>query len=161
MRHVNVAAFVGAVLLGLWLAAAPAEARPPAEFPMLMRLNGEWTRPAQSPAVMPLADAGCCTTDGGGLALWTIDAGVAVANVTGGQVYMVNCSAATNLCLYDGTTTMQASDGGCSNAAGDPNYGLPIPASTNQFIVTQDATTKFFATPTSGGSTTCSIFLLR
>lgn len=149
MRHVTLAAFVG-VFLGFALAAAPAQARPPAEFPMLMRLNGEWVRPAQAPV-----------NDGGGLNLWTMDAGIAVATVTGGQIYVLNCDVASHVCIYDGTTTMQAYDAGCNATRGDVNFGMPIAAATDRYVVLQNGTTKLFATPASSATMNCTIWNLQ
>lgn len=102
-------------------------------------------------------------SDGGGLMLWTTDAGVAQAAITGGGAHLVTCvGTACNLCTYGANNPLGTSqDGGCSATMSDPSYGEPIASGASRIIVTQDTTTHLLARPTSGATCTCPVFQLR
>lgn len=112
-------------------------------------VRGEPTRAVQS--------------DGGGLMLYTADAGIAQAAITGGGVYLVACvGTACNLCSFGGPSALGTSrDGGCSATVSDPSYGEPIASGAQRIIVTQDTTTHLLARPTSGATCTCPVFQMR
>lgn len=128
-------------------------ARTGSELGLFLLLNGERTRPVQA--------------DGGGLMLYTADAGVAEVTVpSGGVVYVEN--AGSNICHLCGpgpsaSSTTADWDGGCSATASNVNYGSPIAATTGQrWISLRDTTTTLRAVPASG-STTCTlpVYLMR
>ena len=144
-----ITAFLAAALLGLLLSAGPvsAEGRPsPAQLDLM--LSGEVSRSVQS--------------DGGGLALYTTDAGIACATVATGGVYELHCSVAAHVCPWG--------DGGCSITAASPNYGRPVgpssAATPAPYVVTmtqgaQDATKLLCAIPSASATMTCAVFRLR
>ncbi len=102
---------------------------------------GERSRPLQS--------------DGGGLLLWTADAGVATVTVTGGGLYTFQNigppAAGCHLCTPnpDGLTW----DGGCSGTVTDPNYGVFIDGGAAITVLLRDTTTTLKAIPASGSAT--------
>ena len=133
--------------LGLALAYGPADAgpRPPGEFAMLLKLNGEPSRPTQ--------------TDGGPLTLYAAS-GVGSIPVTGGQVYMIGgCTNPINLCVVD--HSLATWDGGCNNTTTDPNFGNQLAATTNRWVVTQENTITVAGQAQDGGALSCAVFLMR
>lgn len=138
-----------AVAAVLGFAAWKADARPPAPFSLDLMLNGEPQRPLQA--------------DGGGLLLFTADAGLASTTVVGGGVYLVvTVGTACNVCTFGPTNTLGTSlDGGCSNVVQAPNYGEPIASGASRKFVLQDATTTLVAVPTTGASCVAPVFRLR
>lgn len=141
-------AFLAAALVGLLVSSVPAQAgNRPSETPLLQSLNGEVSRDVQS--------------DGGGLSMWTSDAGIGCATVSTGAVYEVHCSAAAHICPWG--------DGGCSTAITSPNYGRPVGASTASspapyYLVMQPdsvATKQVCAMPSSASTLTCAVFRMR
>lgn len=143
--------FALGVAMGLALAISPAHAdnRPAGELSLFTLLNGEVSRDLQS--------------DGGGVSLWTSDAGIACATVYTGKVYEMHCSAAAHFCAWG--------DGGCSTTPSSQNYGRPIAASSAldprpyYFVVQGDQTfqsTKLVcAIPSATAALTCPLFRMR
>lgn len=138
--------FALGVAMGLVLSAAPAQAREGSQLGLTLRLNGERVRPVQS--------------DGGGLMLWTVDAGVATVTVTAGSTVLVECpTAACHICGpgSDGTW-----DAGCNVTIGDPNYGSPIASGGYRFITLRDTTTTLRGVPaTSSATCSCAVYTMR
>lgn len=135
--------FALGVAMGLALSVTPAHAgNRPSETPMFQLLNGERTRSTQA--------------DGGGLTLYTADAGIASVTVTGGSVILVE-NPGSNACHLCSAPADGTWDGGCNTTVGDVNYGSPITSSGGQrwIILRPDATT-LKAVPASG-STTCTL----
>lgn len=147
-RHNLIALGLGLVL-GLVLSVSPAHAgNRPSDGVMYQMLNGEVSREMQA--------------DGGGLTLWTADAGIGCAQVATGAVYEMHCNAAAHFCGW--------SDGGCSTTIGSQAYGRPVAASSASapvpyFFVTQGDTsssTKLVcAIPSASAALTCSLFRMR
>jgi hypothetical protein len=140
--------FLAGVLMGLVVSVLPVHAGTrPSETPMLQMLNGEVSRDVQN--------------DGGGLSMWTSDAGIGCATVATGAVYEIHCSAAAHVCAWG--------DGGCSATAASPNYGRPVNASTASapapyFVLTQSdaAPSKLLcAIPSASAALTCAVFRMR
>lgn len=136
------------LVLGLALAVSPAAAaNRPSDGVMFQLLNGEVSREQQA--------------DGGGLTLWTADAGIGCAQVATGAVYEMHCNAAAHFCGWN--------DGGCSSAINSQAYGRPVAASSAgspapYFFLTQGdtaATKQVCATPASGATLTCALFRMR
>lgn len=149
MKRIALFFGVAALLMGVVPNVTPLlTGRTGSELGLFLLLNGERTRSVQS--------------DGGGLMLFTSDAGIATATVPGGGVVLVENpgTAACHLCgpLADGTW-----DGGCSTTTSDPNYGSPVAASGGQrWISLRDGTTTLRAVPASG-SASCAmpVFIMR
>lgn len=117
--------FVLGLGMGLTLSVTGAHAgpRPTSELALFQLLNGEITRDMNTSSAGAFNQA-----DGGGLTLWTNDAGPGCNNVATGAVYEMHCSAAGHFCPW-------GSDGGaglafCGNVIGNVAYGKPINAST-------------------------------
>lgn len=108
--------------LTLHVTGADAANRPYGELNFFQLLNGEISRDMNT-ASGPFNQA-----DGGGLTLWTNDAGPGCNSLATGAVYEMHCSAAGHFCPW-------GSDGGaglafCGNVIGNVAYGKPINAST-------------------------------
>lgn len=109
------------LVMGLALSfnSANAENRP-AELGLFSQLNGEVSRGVNT--------AAGGNADGGGLSLYSVDAGPGCNNVATGGVYEIHCNAAGHFCPW-------GSDGGaglafCGTTIGNLAYGKPIAAST-------------------------------
>lgn len=116
---------------------ALAESRTGSELGLFLLLNGERVRTVQA--------------DGGGLTLFTSDAGIASVTVPGGGVVYIENPGTTacHLC----SPSDSAWDGGCNTTVGDPNYGSPIAASGGQrWVSLRDSTTTLRAVPASGSA---------
>lgn len=109
--------FALGLAMGVALSTSRAEAgpRPGSDLDLLTRLNGSQTRELNTLA---------CTghADGGGLTLWTADAGIGCNCVKTGAVYEMNCDVGVYFCPWG--------DGGCSTVIGHQNFGKPVKAST-------------------------------
>lgn len=151
-RHNLIALGLG-VVLGLVLSVSDAHAgNRPSDGVMFQMLNGEVSR-----------EANALVTDGGGLSLWTVDAGPGCNTVATGAVYEMHCNAGAHFCVWG--------DGGCSSTIGSQGYGRPVAASSPSapapyFFVTQsdttNATKQVCVAPASGStSTTCALFRMR
>lgn len=145
--------FMGALASPLSVVPSLTAGRTGSELGLFLLLNGERTRSTQS--------------DGGGLLLWTADAGVATVTVTGGSIIYVENpgSTACHLCGPGPSASATAADwdGGCNTTVGDVNYGSIVSASGGQrWISLRDSTTTLKAVPASG-STTCTmpVYLMR
>lgn len=139
--------FALGIAMGLALSVTPAHAGPGTEFSLFLLLNGERSRTLQA--------------DGGGLALWTTDAGMATATVpANGVVYLENAGTAiAYVCgpLADGTW-----DGGCSTTTSDPNYGSPIAVGGYRWISLRGTTSTLKAVPASGSAAiNVPVFIMR
>lgn len=126
--------FALGIAMGLALSVPRAEAGRPSNAVSLEQLQlGERSRPLQ--------------TDGGGLLLWTADAGVASATVSGGGLYVFE-NLGTNGCFLCGPNPDGATwDGGCSAAISDPNYGQWLDAGVSRMVLLRDSTTLLKAIP--------------
>ena len=154
--------FALGLVVGLALSVHPAQAENrPSELPLLQSLNGEVTR------TMNTAAGG--HADGGGLTLWSMDAGPGCNNVATGGVYELHCNAAGHFCPW-------GSDGGaglafCGTTIGNVAYGKPINASTPSapapFYFTAEsgapgAVKNICIVPASGSlSMTCAVYRLK
>lgn len=148
--------FALGVAMGLAVLVSPAHAENrPSDGVLLTRLNGVVTR-----------EMNALVADGGGLTLFTVDAGPGCNNVSTGAVYEMHCNAAGHFCGWN--------DGGvsCGSAIGSASYGRPVAASSASdprpyFFVapgnaTAGATTSVCIAPASGStSTTCALFKLQ
>lgn len=127
--------------------------RPYGELNYLQQLNGAQTRSTQS--------------DGGGLALYTADAGIGCVDVPTGGIYEIHCNAAGHFCPW-------GSDGGtafCSSTISMVTYGRPVAASSAAAPApffytappgTTGSTKNICVTPASGSaSVTCAVFPLQ
>lgn len=128
---------------GLAIAAVPGSAvtsavlaRPPGEFSMFTMLNGEPTR-------WTMPDGGQSGMYGSGIQCMPVPP----PGVTGGVVLKMQASAAAYLCV--GST-----DGGCNTTVTDINYGDPLAASTNVFVILRDDTTRVCQLPVTGSVNT-------
>lgn len=142
-----------ALFLGVLALGAVAANRPYGELNFFQILNGEQSRSTQ--------------TDGGGLAMYTADAGIGCADVPTGGVFEIHCNTAGHFCPW-------GSDGGtafCSSTIGLVTYGRPINASTPDAPApvfytapagSAAATKSICVTPKSGAtSMTCAVFQLN
>ena len=148
----NFIALALGVAMGLALAVHPALAdNRPSDGVQFTLLNGEVSRELNS-------------LDGGGLTLWTTDAGIGCNNVRTGKTYEMHCSAGVHFCAW--------SDGGCSSSVNSQAYGRPVAASSPSsvapyyFIAAPDSTAgstkQVCMTPASGtAAATCALFLMR
>lgn len=125
-------------------------ARPTTPLALEQLKIGERSRPLQS--------------DGGGLLLWTADAGVATATVSAGGLYVIeNAGTVAQGCWLcgpnpDGVTW----DGGCSTTSNDPNYGRFLDGGSSVVVLLRDTTTTLKAIPASGVVTcTLPVWLMR
>lgn len=147
----RIALFVGvaALLMGVVPNVTPLlTGRTGSELGLFLLLNGERTRSLQA--------------DGGGLMLFTSDAGIASVTVTGGSVLLIE-NPGTNACHLCGPNADSTWDGGCNTTVSDINYGSPITSSGGQrWVSLRDTTTTLKAVPASG-STTCTlpVFIMR
>jgi hypothetical protein len=113
--------FALGLVMGLVLAVFPAHAENrPAELGLFTQLNGEVSRGVNT--------AAGGNADGGGLSLYSVDAGPGCNNVATGGVYEIHCNAAGHFCPW-------GSDGGaglafCGTTIGNLAYGKPVAAST-------------------------------
>lgn len=153
--------FLAGIAIGLAVAVLPANAENrPAELPLFQSLNGE---------VMRDLNAGPgLAADGGGLTLWSMDAGPGCNTVRTGAVYEMHCNAAVHFCPW-------GNDGGvglavCGTTIGNVAYGRPVAASSASspapfFFVTeagtQGATKSICITPASTAAATCALFRLK
>ncbi len=147
MHTRTLAALALAFTVGLGLSVATASpasavtaamlARPPGEFPLFLQLNGEATR-----WVMP--DGGQSGIYGSGIQCMPVPPPGATGN---GVVLKFQPSAAAFLCV--GTL-----DGGCYSNVLDPNYGDPIAAATNYYVVLRDQTAAICQVPLTGSVNT-------
>lgn len=145
----NLIALALGIVAGLVLSVSPAQAgNRPSDGVMFTLLNGEVSRELQA--------------DGGGLTLWTADAGIGCAQVATGAAYEMHCNAGAHFCGW--------SDGGCSATIGSQAYGRPVAASSVStpapyFFVTQgdtaNATKLVCAVPSASAALTCSLFRMR
>lgn len=153
-----------AVFMGLAPNLSPlvlGENRPYGELNYLQQLNGEVTRGVNA--------LGGANNDGGGLSLYSVDAGPGCNNVPTGGVYEIHCNAAGHFCPW-------GSDGGaglafCGTTIGNVAYGKPVaassPSSPAPFFYTAPAgttgsTKNICIVPASGTlSMTCAVFQLR
>ena len=145
---------LGAVM-GLALAITPAHAENRgSDGVVFVRLNGVQSRQRNTFIV-----------DGGGLTLYTVDAGPGCNTVATGQVYEMHCNAGAHFCPWN--------DGGvaCSSTIGDITYGRPVASSSPSapapfFFVapgnpTAGTSTSVCIAPASGSlSATCALFRL-
>lgn len=149
MKRIALFVVVAALFMGVVPNVAPLlVGRTGSELGLFLLLNGERTRSLQA--------------DGGGLMLYTADAGIASVTVTGGSVLYVE-NPGSNACHLCGPNADSTWDGGCNTTAGDINYGSPISSSGGQrWISLRDTTTTLKAVPASG-STTCAlpVFIMR
>lgn len=147
--------------LALHVTGAQAENRPYGELNYFQALNGEQSRSRNA--------LGGANSDGGGLSLYSVDAGPGCNNVPTGGVYEIHCNAAGHFCPW-------GNDGGaglavCGTTIGDLAYGRPINASTPTapypvFYTAPGgatgATKSICVTPASGTlSMTCAVFKLN
>lgn len=148
--------------MGLALSIRPAQAENrPSEGPLFQLLNGEVSREMN-------AGAGA-NADGGGLSLYSVDAGPGCNNVATGAVYEMHCNAAGHFCPW-------GSDGGaglafCGTTIGSVAYGKPVNASTPSapapfyFVAgpgTQGSTKNVCIVPASGTlAMTCALFRMK
>jgi len=142
-------ALLGALFMGVAVPQVQqlALGRTGSELGLFLLLNGERTRSIQS--------------DGGGLALWTTDAGVATISVTGGSVLYVE-NAGTTICHICGPLADSSWDAGCSTTTSDPNYGSPVAVGGYRWISLRDTTTTIKAVPPSGSAAiNCPVFYMR
>jgi hypothetical protein len=154
--------FALGLVMGLALSIQPAQAETrPAELGLFTMLNGEVSRE------MNTSTGGFA--DGGGLTLWSIDAGPGCNNVATGAVYEMHCNAAGRFCPW-------GTDGGaglafCGTTIGAVGYGKPVNASTETapapyWFVTapgaQGATKNVCIVPAAGSvNMTCALFRMR
>lgn len=138
MRTLSLVFALG-IAMGLALSITPAQAARPGNALSLQQLSmGERSRPLMS--------------DGGGLLLWTADAGATTVTVTGGGLYIFqnigSAAAGCHLCTPnpDGLTW----DGGCSGTVSDPSYGVFIDGGAAVTLLLRDTTTTLKAIPASG-----------
>ena len=160
MTKRNVLTFALGIVMGLALSIAPAQAgpRPSSELGLFSSLNGVQTRETNS-----------LVADGGGLSLWSMDAGPGCNNVATGAVYEMHCNSAGHFCPW-------GSDGGaglafCGTTIGNVAYGRPVNASTPAapapywFTTPTDlssSTTNVCIVPKAGDLTmTCALFRMR
>lgn len=154
MRHLF--AFVLGVTAVVAMAVSPlphvaplAESRTGSELALFQLLNGERVRTVQA--------------DGGGLTLFTSDAGIASVTVPGGGVVYIENPGTTACHLCSAPDAPTVWDGGCNTTVGDPSYGSPIAASGGQrWVSLRDSTTMLRAVP-AAGSASCSlpVFIMR
>lgn len=115
--------FLLGIALGLTVASTEAMAgpgdRPPSELALFLRLNGVRQR--------------YTLADGGASGLYGTTA--SCMPVSAKDVLVINCSAAAYIC--DSST-----DAGCSTTATDINYGAPLAASTDRYIVVDPDTSS-------------------
>lgn len=147
--------------LALHVTGAQAENRPYGELNYFQALNGEVSR------LMNVSASGV-GADGGGLSLWSSDAGPGCNNVPTGGVYEIHCNAAGHFCPW-------GTDGGtagsfCNTTIGNVGYGRPVNASTASapapFFYTAPpgaiGTTKNICyVPSASASGTCAVFKLN
>lgn len=144
---------------GVVLAITPARAENrPAELDMFQRLNGVQGRDL-NPSTLAAAD-------GGGLTLWSLDAGPGCNAVRTGAVYEMHCGTAGHFCpWFDGGVS-------CGSTPGAVTYGRPVAASTPAdpkpffFIApgdpTSGTTTNVCIAPKSGDTTMlCALYRMR
>lgn len=157
--HVIIGAALGFMLaLALNIPSAHAENRP-SELGLFTMLNGEQSRELNASPYF----------DGGGLTLFSMDAGPGCNNVATGAVYEMHCNTAGHFCAW-------GSDGGtggsfCQTAIGSPSYGRPVNASTPAAPApywfttkqgTQGETRSVCIIPKAGDVTmTCALFRMR
>lgn len=161
MKRISIFLVLG-FMAGVVLSVSPARAENrPAELPMFQMLNGEQSRSLNT-------NTGGFA-DGGGLTLWSADAGPGCNNVATGAVYEMHCNAAGHFCAW-------GSDGGtggsfCNTTIGNVGYGRPVNASTPSapapfYFVTapgsQGATKNVCIVPASGSvNMTCALFRMQ
>jgi hypothetical protein len=163
MKRLHIISLAVGLVLGLALHASVARAgpRPTSDLALMSQLNGAPFREANG--------IGGSYADGGGLSLWSADAGPGCNNVSTGAVYEMHCSSAGHFCPW-------GNDGGaglamCGYTIGNIAYGRPVPASTPgapapYYFVTPAnldvAYTNVCITPKQGDVTmTCALFRMR
>lgn len=147
--------FALGVLMGLALSSSTAHAgtRPGSELQLYLLLNGQETREVLA--------------DGGGRGIYVTDAGSVCTTVQGGGVYKLRCDVGCNVCVYAkeqfGTPLpgALASDGGCWDTVTDPNYGPPLAAATDKWMVLGPGTTVLCAHPQSGATLNVPLWLMQ
>jgi len=158
MKRLHIISLCVGLVLGLALHVSPARAdqRPPSDVSLMQALNGEVSRDLNSAS---------CTgwADGGGLTLWTADAGIGCNCVRTGAVYEMHCDVGVYFCPWG--------DGGCSVTIGSPNYGKPVKASTKDspapfyFVAKPDstpgATKQVCMTQATTAGATCALYRLQ
>ena len=132
--------FALGIAMGLALSVPPAHAgKPSSPFGLELMKLGERVRPLQA--------------DGGGLMLFTSDAGIATATVVAGHLYYVEnvVAALAGPCFICNPNPEGATwDGGCSSTPSDPNYGASLALDGGRFIIPSSTTLK--AVPGTGTS---------
>lgn len=128
MKRLHIIFIVLGFMAGLAFSVSPARAENrPAELPMFQMLNGEVRRDLNTSACTGLAD-------GGGLTLWTADAGIACNCVKTGIPYKLVCQQASYFCPWG--------DGGCSATVGSPNFGDPVATNTPYYFIPEGDPTR-------------------
>lgn len=151
--RLNLIALALGIVAGFVLSVSPVHAgNRPSDGVMFQMLNGEVSR-----------ELNVVVADGGGLTLWTVDAGPGCNRVATGAVYEMHCANAGHFCGW--------ADAGCGSTIGSAQYGRPVAASSPSapapyFFMTQadtvNATQQVCVAPASGSaSMTCALFRMR